>query len=268
MGDGVVLDVGPKDVDSAGDLAAKVGDRTQAKRLIEHVRVSYPRELVAALSRPEDKGRTKYLDAAEVEDAFSGDDWEDIEGIESARVYGKGAQAVVGIVFRLESGRSARGAISYSEFPRSASAYEQAVKEGGVVLTDEEDPKQLRRALEAAEKQLSEGAGPSEEEIRQRIREEAEEEMKAEVTRQLTEAGLLDEEGNPVAKEPYEGYAEANADDVAAKLPDLSLSELVALKEAEEGQEKPRKGVLEPLQERLDAAEAALSGEEPGGDGS
>lgn len=226
----VLRDVGPADVDSAGDMVGKVGVHNQAKRLITAVRANYPREMVAALSRPVDGGRSKYLDEEEVERLVEDTGWEDVVEVEGARVYGKGKNAVVGIVFRTESGRSARGAIPYSEFEESAAAYEAAIAEGGVVVTDEEDPRQLQRALDAAEKQIKE----------------------------LKENPESPEPEEP--EEPYEGYADANGDDVAARLPEFSLAELIAVREAEEAG-KARKGVLEPLAERLETAEAALRGE-------
>lgn len=263
---GEILKVGPEDIDSAGDLSSKLGVHNQSKQLIKQIRENYPRELVAALSRPEDQGRTKMLDADEVEEVFGDTDLiEGIveeDGIESARVFGQGKNCVVGIVFRTESGRSARAAIDYSEFPRSSRAYDDAIASGGVVLTDEDDPQQLRRALEAAQKQIEEGSGSvDEDEIKRRVEAEAAEQIDDAVTKRLQDLGILDEDGDPVEEEdpePYDGYSDANVDDVVGKLPELSLSELLATKAAEEAREDPRKGVLEPLAERLEAAEAAL----------
>lgn len=229
----ILRDVGPADVDSAGDMVAKVGVHNQAKRLIAAVRDNYPREMVAALSRPEDQGRTKKLVEDEVEELVGEAGWDDLEEIEGARVHGTGKAAVVGIVFRTESGRSARGVIPYSEFERSVAAYDAAIAEGGVVLTDEEDPKQLRRALEAAQKQLAEA-------------------------QEAKEAPAPDAEPTEPT-EPFEGYSEAKAKEIIEKVEsgDLSLSELLALKQAEEDGEG-RSTVLKAVDEKLDAAEAAL----------
>lgn len=297
MGDDAVLrEVGPKDVDSAGDMVSRVGVHNQAKRLIKAVRDNYPREMVAALSRPEDPGRSKLLDFDEVERLVEDTGWDDVTEVEGARVYGKGKHAVVGVVFRTESGRSARGVIPYSEFEDSISTYESALAEGGVVVTDEDDPRQLRRALEAAQKKLAEGGdassgGSSKEEapepypgyadakvdevaekipalridqlVALKTAEEARNDPRDGVLEPLNERldaaeSALEEEDEEA--EPYEGYAAANSDDVAEKIPDLSLSQLLALKTAEEDG-KARKGVLKPLSERLEAAEAALRGE-------
>lgn len=231
MGEDTVLrDVGPKSVDAAGEMVKNVGVHNQAKHLIRAIRENYPRELVAALSRPVDQGRTKLLLIDEVSAVVQDVGWKDVTEVEGARVYGKGKQAHVGIVFRTESGRSARGAIPYERFPRSSDEYDQALKSGGVVVTDEDDPRQLRRALEAAQKQLSE-----------------------------RDEGTT--EGTVEAPEPYPGYADANVEDVAAKIPDLTLTQLVALRDAEQARKDPRDGVLEPVEDRLAAAETALEEE-------
>jgi hypothetical protein len=277
MGDESVLrDIGPKEVDSAGDMVSRVGVHNQAKRLITAVRENYPRELVAALSRPEDQGRTKMLVEDEVAEVVKGLGWKDVDEVEGARVYGKGKNAHVGVVFRTESGRSARGAIPYSEFPRSDAAYDAAISSGGIVLTDDEDPTQLRRALEETQKRLAEtqengGSGASEKEIEAEVEkrvEEAKAGLREEAEQSLQETlqklGLVDEDGEPVEQkppEPYKGYEDDNADDVVDKLDKLDLAQLAALKVAEEARENPRKSVLEPLAKRLQAVEDALKAE-------
>lgn len=76
-----------------------------------------------------------------------------------------------------------------------------------------------------------------------------------EVREQLAAVDLTGE-----AAEPFEGYAAAGADDVIAKVAELGLAELVALRGAEEGG-KNRKTVLAAIAARLELAEKALSAE-------
>lgn len=233
MGD-VLQDVGPVDVDQAGELVRKVGIHNQAKLLIKSVAQNFPPELVAAGSRRILGGQSQTLDLKEVADAAQ-DAFPDFVELRGAKVRGSEARPetiAVNVVFVTESGRTARGILPYADLTKSKKAYAKGVKDGTVVMRDD-DPEANRKALEEAQRRIVElesGKG---------------------------ESGDGDEPAE--SPEPYEGYDEQKAGERVEKIEsgDLSLIELLAVRSAQEAESKPQKTVVEAVEAKIAAAEAA-----------
>lgn len=234
MADGAVLqDVGPADVDSAGELVKKVGVHNQAKRLIQSVARNFPPELVAAGSRRLLGGQSQTLDLAEVSDAASdafGDDFVELLG---AKVRGSEARPetiAVNLVFLTKSGRTARGIVPYEGLKKSQRAYKKGVEEGTVVIRDD-DPEANRKALEEAQRRI--------------------------VELEAAKDGGTSEE--PEEVEPFGGYGDVKAADLveAINAGEYDLPTLFAIRDAE-SEGKERSTVEEAVAEKIAAAEAAL----------
>lgn len=223
------------DVDSAGELVKKVGVHNQAKRLIKQVTDNFPPELVAAGSRRLLGGRSQTLDRKEVADAAT-DAFPDCTDLLSAAVRGseeRPEKIAVNIVFRTQSGRSARGILPYAEMKKSQKAYDDGVKAGTIVMR-EDDPDANRKALEEAQRRI------------------------VELQKQVDGDGAPAEPETPA--EPFEGYADAKAGDIveAVEAGEYDLATLLALRDAEADQSKPRKTIVEAVDKKIAAAEAAL----------
>lgn len=234
MADGEVLqDVGPVDVDSAGELVRKVGVHNQAKALIKAVAQNFPPELVAAGSRRVLGGQSQTLDLKEVADAAAdafGDDFVELLG---AKVRGSEARPetiAVNVVFRTESGRTARGVIPYEGLKKSQKAYAKGVQDGTVVIR-EDDPEANAKALAEAQKRI------------------------VELEAATGDGGTTE----PEATEPFEGYEDAKAADLVKAIEDgeYDLPTLFAIRDAEAAG-KERSTVEEAVAEKIAAAEAAL----------
>lgn len=235
--EGILREVGPVDVDAAGELVKRVGVHNQAKLLIKSVTDNFPPELVAAGSRRLQGGRSQTLDLAEVRDAAK-DAFPDYVELLSAKVRGsedRPEKMVVNVVCRSESGRSFRGIIAYDELSKSKAAYEEAVKAGTITIRDD-DPESVAKALEKAQ-------------------------------RRIVELETGDEgDGAPAGPpEPFTGYSDLKAADLVEKIEDgdYNLSTLVAIRDFEEAG-KPRETVVEAASGLIERAEAAL--DEPVGD--
>lgn len=240
MPDGEVLqEVGPVDVDSAGELVRRVGVHNQAKRLIKAVAQNFPPELVAAGSRRVLGGQSQTLDLAEVGDAASdafGDDFVELLG---AKVRGSEARPetiAVNVVFLTKSGRTARGIIPYDGLRKSQKAYAKGVQDGTVVIRDD-DPEANRKALEEAQRRI--------------------------VDLEAGDGGSTEPSG---PAEPFDGYGDLKAAELVEKIEDgdYSLSTLVAIRNFEEAGGNPRETVVEATTELIERAEAAL--DEPAAD--
>jgi len=236
MADGEVLqEVGPVDVDSAGELVRKVGVHNQAKALIKAVAQNFPPELVAAGSRRVLGGQSQTLDLKEVADA-AGDAFPDFVELRGAKVRGSEARpetVAVNVVFTTKSGRTSRGIIPYDDLSKSKKAYAKGVQDGTVVLR-EDDPEANRKALEEAQKRIVE--------------------LEAEKN---GDGGTAEPDEAP---EPYEGYEEyKKAGERVEKIEsgDLSLVELLAVRAAQEAESKPQQTVLDAVNAKIEAAEAA-----------
>ena len=161
-GNAILRDVGPTEVDQAGDLAGSAMDfRNQGQQLIQHIALAKPAQLTTWGSWPEDTGRTLNLDLDEVESAIESADWSDeidVGKILGARVHGKGKaedEKVVIVLFELEpSGRVSRGAVGYGDLSKSQKAYQEAVKSGRYREGQEGDIEAMRSSLQTAQGEI------------------------------------------------------------------------------------------------------------------
>ena len=237
MDSAVLQEVGPVDVDSAGELVKRVGVHNQARLLIKSVAQNFPPELVAAGSRRLLGGQSQTLDLKEVTDAAK-DAFPDFVELLGAKVRGSEARpekVAVNVVFLTESGRTSRGILPYSGLKKSQKAYAKGVQDGTVVIR-EDDPEANAKALAEAQKRIVEleaaaGGGGSTEEP-------------AEVP------------------EPYEGYDEhSKAGERVEKIEsgELTLTELLAVKEAQDAapDSKKQQTVIDAVEARIAAAEEA-----------
>jgi hypothetical protein len=234
--DEILREVGPVDVNSAGELVSKVGVHNQARRLIKSVAENFPPELVAAGSRRRLAGRSATLDLSEVTDAAK-DAFPDFTELLSAAVRGseeRPEKQVVNVVCRSESGRSFRGILPYDELSKSKAAYTEGVKNGTVIFNSDDPEAQktalgeAQRQIVALEKQLEDGGKPAEPEP---------------------------------TPPPFEGYDEVKANDLidAVNAGEYDLPTLFAIRAAEPKPDgKGRSTVEEAVQAKIDAAEAAL----------
>lgn len=157
-----VATVGPQDVDGAGDLAPKVVKQQEAHEMIRMVRANYPVDLVILEQRDEDRARTAALNADEVFEAVCdafGD--EEAKGgvvkVLSARVRGRAQpleEKAVCVLWETPSGRTARGAVGYSDLTKSLDAFDRMIASGEITEVDETDPKDLARTVERQEDQI------------------------------------------------------------------------------------------------------------------
>lgn len=234
--EGILRDVGPKEVDQAGELVKRVGVHNQAERLINQVSENFPPELVAAGSRRLLGGRSQTLDLKEVADAAS-EAFPDFTDLLSAKVRGseeRPEKIAVNVVFRTASGRSARGMLPYATLKKSQKAYDAGIQ-AGTIVTREDDPEAARKALEQAQRRIVEleakkdgGAAPPEPEA---------------------------------TPEPFEGYADVNASDLVERIEEgeFGLITLAAIIAAENERDRPRETVIDAAETKIGAAEAAVA---------
>jgi hypothetical protein len=269
------------DVDAAGELAPKVVKQQEAHELIKHVRANYPVDLVTLEQRDEDRPRTAALDADEVLEAAAeafGDSGQDggVTKIFSARVRGKSqpiSEKAVCVLWLTPSGRTARGAIGYSDLEESVEAFDRMVAAGEITEVDETDSKDLKRTVERQEdliKRLNaklddKGADPAADEgvAPEDIPEGVVPgetpgwpivngivvDLPDEVREQLANVALGDdaEEGDP---EPVEAPT-GKAPELIASVGDFSPEQLKALIAAEQDDETPRQTVIAAAEKEL-----------------
>lgn len=157
-----VATVGPEAVDDPGDLAPKVVKEQQAHELIASVRANYPLDLVILEQREEESGRSKALEGDEVLEAAReafGD--EEAPGgvvkLLSARVRGKAQpleEKAVCVLWETPSGRTARGAIGYSNLDVSMENFDRLIASGEITEVDDSDAKDLKRTVERQQEQI------------------------------------------------------------------------------------------------------------------
>ena len=256
------LTLGPQDIDSAGELTGRLGVHNKAGTLLKRHAALYPMALRQALALPIDLQRTEALDVEEVLTVLNGLKGrraffdEEVHTLEDASVRTPQGNVtddkrVVSVVFRAErdkggSGRSGRGVIPYSELTASIRAYEEKVAAGDSSASSTalanvgSDGSGADAELAARVAALETATSEAEE----RARQEAE-----------TRAALEEELARLRDPEPWEGYDEANGDEVIVRLREGGLREfgeagLERIRDYEEAH-KNRKGVLGAVQEAL-----------------
>jgi hypothetical protein len=249
----VVLSVGPQDVDAAAAVTRNLGVHNKAAQLLTRHARMYPVALRTALSRPLDGDRSAFvrehqdlIDAvAEAAGSIKGRKAFLPKGavIESVDVRGDlNVGRIFAILFRAESGRSARGVINYDAVPAVERAFQRHAE----------------AAIEASPSDAPEGADAQ-------AAADAEERLQA-LEKQLqdlaAENASLKEEAD-AGTEPFDGYEELNAEDTIKRVHDGGYLEfgkqgLQAIIDFEERQPKPRKTVIAAAEEELDAIPAEV----------
>lgn len=208
--------VGPQDVDSAGELVARVGAHNRGQELIQAVAAAKPAAVRAAQSRPDDQFRTPFLDLEAVAKATKKAWGKDVEKLEGARVVGKGADPdsmQVVVLFLTPSGRTARGVLPYKDFQESEDRFADALDSGSFdpfVTTEDraELTKQVAKARAAAKKSTQKKS------------------------QKPADKGDL---------------TAGTADQIKAKLPNLSDDDLSTALREENGKSRTRKSVVEAI---------------------
>lgn len=233
------LKVGPQDLDGAGALAADLGTHNQAHVVINQVARMYPRELVASAVLPPDQDRTEALDAGEVEELARDEGLlgkKDVVVEGSPKVRGRtDSERVVHFLVQTESGRTGRAILPYAELSRSARAHERLLEErkaeGGspAVLTDDDATEAVKAAQERAD---------------------AEEARRAELEDRVKELEKAAQD-----PPPFEGYDEANGDEIVERVKSGGREEfgqrgLERIRDYESRNEG-RKGVLTAVEKAL-----------------
>jgi hypothetical protein len=251
------LKVGPLDPDSTAEFG-RVSGRVSARQLVKRHAAAHPKDLVGQLTRAPDIEQSKALDIAEVTEAAAN---AGIPGeVVGAGVRGERDQPqIVAVTYRVESGRTAKAVLDFTEelLPVSFRAGQQAVK----IAEAKENgqpwlPPDVIEALAGRAPAASAKASVSDEAVADLTREVGE-------LRQMLEEAVSDDddgEGRTISAsvtyEPFEGYGDANVDEVKARIaeePEGFEREYLKrqVREAEEARDDPRSGVLkatEPIE--------------------
>lgn len=250
------LKMGPLDPDRTESFG-QVGRERTARDLLRRHQQLYPQELLRALRLPINEPRSKALVPDEVRAAAR--DWfeeyekEVPEGfvVEGASVHGADdGKQFVGYTFRVASGRSGKAALPYDDelFPESYEAGTERVrieeaKRAGLPWV----PRQAAEAILGGQAPVEAGPDPEAEKLRDRV---AELEKELAEARQSAPAGQAPDgqeqtggaigdpsstaarqghadvpgEGPDPDEEPWERYADENADVIKGKLRGASKS--------------------------------------------
>jgi hypothetical protein len=245
------LMVGPLDVDSSTELTERFGVANNALELLRRTSLNMPAELMGILALPPDRDRTEALDADEVDrkarevlgdslqqsrdDTLLPNPEYDADAITIHGRYVRGADdrtRVVTVSYTVPSGRTGKAAIGpYKEFTKSVGLYEDSrrVKMGIASLTGDDEGGRSADSPEA-------------------------EALREEVLRLREE---LEAARDP---EPFEGYGDANANDLKKRLADADRDEAQAIADYERSHEN-RSTVVDAAVKRVDTideeAEAA-----------
>lgn len=216
------LSIGPMDIDRAGELVGELGVHNRANHLLNQHAQLYPLELVQKLSLPRDHDRSEALDLEDVERELS-----DLTGrraffkdgfvLEDAAVKGdRPGNRVVSVVFtNPESGRTGRGIIPYSGVEKATERRLAALKElRANELRAGRDPGAVTG------EDVQEAGAPSSD-VEARL-EALEQQLAAAEARAAEAESQLEAAGDP---EPWEGYDEADADSVVAKVREGGVQE-------------------------------------------
>lgn len=266
------LSVGPQDPDATSELTGKLGTHNKAGRLlVKHAR-NYPAELRRLLALPADPDRTEVAQdyREEIEEAarsvkgrsnFLPDDAEVVE----VSVFGDpaGKERVFAILYRVSSGRTARGVISFDAVEEVEEDYQERLAAGDFAPQPQgADASQalVRELLAALQRgDTAEVVASDDAETQEAI---------AELTKRLEEAEGRAAEAEAAAEEasapkpPFEDYEEGDANAVVKRLKEEGISLLganglravVDYENAREG--GPRKTVVSAAEELAEEAEA------------
>lgn len=219
--------VGPLDPDRGETFGMAAGGPT-ARQLVRHHMAINPPALLAAIGRKRHQERSEAIDRDEAEKAIlkhykdAGEELPEDAELSGFAVRGeedKPDQQVVSFTYTLPSGRSGKGFVPYRGLSKSVKAGDEAVrvsklKEAGL-------PWQAEATAQAESK-----AGEQERRDAERLREENEE-LKAKLASFEEQRPSVHEQGGQAPAgsdaeqeqgEPFEGYDEKNAKDIAKQV--------------------------------------------------
>lgn len=270
------LSVGPQDPDATSELTGRLGTHNKAGRLLVRHARNYPTELRRLLALPADPDRTAVAQdyKEEIEDAARSvkgrqNFLPDSAEVEEVSVFGHpdGRERVFAILYRVESGRSARGVISYDAVEGVEEEYQEKLAAGDFAPKPQgaDASQALVRELVAA---LSRGEKPegvevSDDEETQAALRELTERLEAAEARAAEAEAAAEEAAAP--KPPYDTYEDDTANDIVRRLREEGvalygangLRQIAAYEEAREG--GPRKTIVEAAEELAQEAESAPS---------
>jgi hypothetical protein len=249
------LSIGPMDLDNSSQLTSKLGVHNKAHILLQRAAANFPLELTKALSRPTDMERTlavqEHRDEVETAARATGSWLRTTDVVEDLSVKGTSdADRILVVLFRNEAGRSGRGILPYDEVPAverthvqlRREARQQAAIDAGIPVAASSDDDRVK----AMETQSREAVAESE---AKRLKAEAD--LK----------DVLDRLAKLEDPEPFPGYAELNAPDIAKQLKDggreqygvVGLEKIVEYERAHQN----RKSVLEAVTDAQTAPASA-----------
>jgi hypothetical protein len=268
---GATFSVGPMDVDSAAGLTHRLGTHNKAGALLKRHAASFPRALMRVLELPKDDAASRAINkrcldavrdaalSAKGRHQFMREDDEILAGGCALREDPASHERFVTMIYRRPSGRIARGAIGAESVLGLDDAItdqkaEDAVEKGGLHMAtgicEALPPQSFDTGAELDEAR----------EETERVRQEAQgrEREQANTLREMQErlAALED-------AEPFSGYGETNAKDLAAQIKAEGLSlygrvgleRIVSYEEAHQN----RSTVVDAAKDVLAAAEAAAT---------
>lgn len=268
------LSLGPQDPDSTSELTGNLGTHNKAGRLLVRHARNYPPELRRLLALPLDDARTTVAQdyREEIEAAarsvrgrakFLKEKDEVVEV--SVRRDPAGKESVFALLYRVESGRTARGVISYDSVEGVEENFQERHAAGEFTpQTQSTDASQalvreLVKALQG-DRDVDAAVPGADDETRAQLEE---------LQKRLEEAEARAAEAEQAAEEaaapkpPYDTYEDDNANDVVkylrqdgvAQLGALGLRQVVDYENAREG--GPRKTIVEAAEELAAEAESA-----------
>lgn len=238
----VVYDIGPQDVDAAAEFG-QVGPGHSAKLLLQAHGEMYSPDLANLLALPSIGDSELVIDLDEVQRVAKPNG--DVHGAQLKGDLARPSSLIVSYIYITESGRSARGVVSWEKLPDSKAEFERY-----------RDKQLFGQAL----------VGPGGEAVEREAYTSSEvDSLRVEIERLKGENAKLQD------PEPYEGYTDATVDDVAGHVRDLDLSNPEHYVEAEqildyEGRHKDRAGVTEVVEKAIAAEdERRTAAESQGG---
>jgi hypothetical protein len=240
------LKMGALDPDRTQEFGTVAG-KTSARALIQHHVAAHPKELTRYLMLKQDEERSDALDLEEVAKAAAN---AGVPGkVVGANVRGeRDRDQIVCLTYEVESGRTGKAAIPYNEkaLPASVEAGDNAVaiataKEHGQPWLPPEVTEQLGQGGGSGE-----GGGKAIKQLEKRVEE----------LTQIVKSQQDGDDDDPasveatVTYEPFEGYADANIEEVEARIAEEAEGfprELLKhnIRQAEEARDTPRKGVMD-----------------------
>lgn len=221
-----VVTLGPDDPDNLQGAMGKLGVHNKARTLLVRHARNYPKALVTLLALPKDEVRSEFLltrpdlikEAAVKAAAVRGRRrWlYDDDVVEGISVTGgvQGQPRILSFIYRKASGRSSRGVLGYDEVPSIETAFQEKVQEAVVPARALVDPTAPAPEADQVVAEAEDARSAAEDALKQAQAAHAEE-----LAAMRSSFSELKEQVEALSDpEPYEGYAELNAQDAIGDL--------------------------------------------------